>query len=97
MNIEWNFDMTTAPRDGTLLQLLVSADGDDDNNGFDDNTPSRTMGFNNLDNDNEDVWKFPGWSWENDYIVEQGAGQPIAWALMLPIPSHLVNCQEQEK
>lgn len=82
----WNYDMCAAPRDGTLLQLLISHEGDESWAGFDDNDPSRTMGFNNLDNDGEDVWKFPGWSWTHDFITEQGHGKPIAWALMLPLP-----------
>lgn len=89
MEVDWNFDMSAAPRDGELLQLLV--DDKDHQGGFDDNDPSRTMGFNNFDNDNEDIWKFPGWSWSHDFITEQGGGKPIAWALMLPIPEHLKN------
>lgn len=91
MDVDWNFDMTTALRDGTLLQLLVQSEHEDGQSGFDDNDPTRSMGFNNFDNDNEDVWKFPGWSWSHDFITEQGRGKPIAWALMLPIPPHLIN------
>lgn len=75
----------TAPRDGTLLQLLIQQD-EDHGCGFDDDDVTRTMGFNNFDNDEIDEWKFPGWSWTHDCINEQGHGTPIAWALMLPLP-----------
>lgn len=94
MDVDWNFDMASAPRDGTLLQLIVSHGNDGSSDGFDDNDPSRTMGFNNFDNDGEDAWKFPGWSWSHDFITEQGKGNPIAWALMLPLPPHLLNTNE---
>lgn len=78
----WNYDMKAAPRDGTLLQLLVK----DHNGSFDDANPSRTIGFNNFDDDGEDAWIFPGWNWENDFITDDRAGVPVAWALMLPLP-----------
>lgn len=83
----WNYDMKAAPRDGTLLQLLIAHDdGVDCGGGFDDDELSRTMGFNNFDNDEQDIWKFPGWDWCHDCITEQGCGHPVAWALMLPLP-----------
>ena len=82
----WNYDMSEAPRDNTLLQLLIKQQ-DDHNCGFDDADVTRTMGFNNFDNDDVDEWKFPGWSWTHGCINEQGHGTPIAWALMLPLPA----------
>lgn len=90
----WNYDMSKAPKDNTLLQLLVKSKIEELNYviGFDDDNPSRTMGFNNFDNDGEDVWKFPGWDWCHDCITEQGLGEPIAWALMLELPE-----EEKEK
>ncbi len=86
-DMTWNFDMAAAPKDNSLLQLLIRHDdGDDCGGGFDDNNITRTMGFNNLDNDGIDEWKFPGWNWCHDCITEQGCGIPIAWAPMLPLP-----------
>lgn len=86
----WNFDMLAAPKDGTLLQLLIEHDEDDGDNscdgGFENEVRTRVMGFNNGADDGEDVWKFPGWDWCHDCIIEQGCGKPIAWALMLPLP-----------
>lgn len=82
----WCFDMTLAPRDGTLLQLLIQFETDDWFDGFDDDNPSRTFGFNNFDHDGEDKWQFPAWSWDHDCILAQGHGRPIAWASMLPLP-----------
>lgn len=80
----WNFNMASAPRDGTLLLLLIRLD--DCWCGFDDNEVSRTIGFNCVDNDEIDEWKFPGWSWSHDCIKEQGHGTPIAWAPMPDLP-----------
>lgn len=85
----WNYDMTKAPRDNTLLQLLIQHDEDEGSGcdgGFENETITRVMGFNNGADDGEDVWKFPGWDWCQDCIIEQGCGTPIAWALMLPAP-----------
>ncbi|WP_425065568.1 hypothetical protein [Reyranella sp.] len=86
-DLAWNYDMTTAPKDNSLLQLLLRHDdGDDCSGGFDDAELTRTMGFNNFVNDGIDEWKFPGWDWCGDCITEQGCGIPIAWAPMLPLP-----------
>lgn len=84
----WNFDMSAAPKDNTLLQLLIQQG--DHNCGFEDADVTRTMGFNNFTDDGVDEWKFPGWSWTHDCILEQGHGIPIAWALMLPHPNPAV-------
>jgi len=87
--MSWNFDMKAAPKDGTLLQLLIDhseAEPDGCAGGFEDGPRTRTMGFNNFDNDEQDVWKFPGWDWCHDCITEQGCGIPIAWDFMLPLP-----------
>lgn len=83
---DWDFDMSAAPKDGTLLQLLVEA-GEDDTMLFDNANPSRTMGFNNVDHDGDDKWVFPGWDWGNDFITSQGTGKVIAWACMLEVPN----------
>lgn len=71
--------MADAPRDGTMVWLLV-----------DYSTPGAmhalvqtkrhawTLGFNNFENDGEDEWKFAGWCWRHDHFAE-GDGSPIAW------------------
>lgn len=86
----WNFVMLEAPHNGTLLLLLIQQD-EDHNCGFDDAEITRTMGFNNKDNDEIDEWKFPGWSWTHDCIIEQGHGVPVAWALMPALPAALAT------
>lgn len=76
----FNHDMSEAPRDGSLLLLLIEA-GEERDNALDDTAgPSRTVGFNNFVNDGEDKWLFAGWCWSDDHFTE-GAGKPIAWAL----------------
>jgi hypothetical protein len=85
----WCFDMSKAPRNGTLLQLLVQRGDGDHMDGFDDSNPSRTMGFNDFDNTQVDRWQFPGWNWSHDFITTQGDGTPIGWALMLPLPTEV--------
>ena len=69
----------TAPKDGTLLILLV-ADGD---NMIDDAEFGRTIGHNNYDKDGEDRWQFAGWCWSHDHYVE-GRGKPVSW---MPYPA----------
>lgn len=79
--MNWNYDMNKAPTDGSLLLLLIAPEGRD----FpldDTQESSRTIGFNNKDNDEEDVWQFAGWCWEHDHFV-CGQGKPIAW---MPYP-----------
>ena len=70
--------MTSAPRDGTMLRLLVA---------FTDNatedTPGAcpTIGANNFDHDGINEWKFAGWNWSHDCFAE-GHGKPIGWLPM---------------
>ncbi len=65
----------TAPRDGTMLRLLVDFE---DHATEDSAGPSPTIGANNFDNDGEDAWKFAGWCWTHDHFTE-GTGMPIGW------------------
>lgn len=77
--------MNTAPRDGTLVLLLIAPDCPVDArlNPLEDTAgPSRTIGHNNYDNDGENLWQFAGWSWCHDHYTE-GKGTPLAWQ---PLP-----------
>lgn len=68
-------DLATAPKDGTLIRLLVQFE----NCSFEDSLePCWTIGFNNLSNTGEDHWQFAGWNWSHDVICE-GDGEPIGW------------------
>ena len=70
-----------APRDGTLLLLVVDYEAEDADNALEDKLRARTVGFNNLDCDGEDRWQFAGWCWSHDHFVE-GRGAPILWQLL---------------
>jgi hypothetical protein len=73
----------TAPKNGTLLLLLVDySEGDhwidDEQSGL-----GRTIGHNNDDNVGEgegEGWQFAGWCWTHDHYVE-GSGKPIKWMM----------------
>ena len=77
---EWQ-SIDSAPKDGTLLLLLV---GFHDGNHSADYKPTedaatwRTVGFNGLDNTGDDEWFMAGWCWEHDHFTD-GGGKPIAW------------------
>ncbi|WP_423457996.1 hypothetical protein [Ottowia sp. VDI28] len=73
-------DMSTAPRDGSLLRLLVEFEDaplDDDNS-----VPQVTIGMNNLGNTGDDEWQFAGWDWSHDCFA-QGTGKPVGWLPLL--------------
>ncbi len=72
--------MTTAPRDGTTLRLLVRYDHDDmgSNPLKDSEAPSWTIGHNSFDNTGEDEWSIAGWDWEQDCYTHS-TGTPIGW------------------
>jgi hypothetical protein len=77
----------TAPKDGTLVLLLVDYSGEDGDHYIDDSADGlgRTIGHNNDDNVGEgegEGWQFAGWCWTHDHYV-QGVGQPISWR---PLP-----------
>ncbi|MBS6039950.1 Lar family restriction alleviation protein [Pseudomonas sp.] len=76
-------DMATAPRDGTLVRLLVefTEHATEDS----DAMPSPTIGANSFDHTGEDAWQFAGWSWEQDCFT-QGAGEPVGWLPLLDTP-----------
>lgn len=70
--------METAPRDGTMVRLLVQFD---EHATEDIEGPAWTIGANNFDNEGDegqDRWKFAGWCWSHDHFTE-GKGTPIGW------------------
>lgn len=76
----------TAPKDGTLLFLLVDADIDSEDSSMptENKLSYRTIGHNNFDDDRRDIWQFAGWCWSHDHWVE-GRGKPTHW-MHLPNP-----------
>lgn len=67
--------METAPRDGTIVRLLVEFT----EHALEDSTePVWTIGSNNFDHDEQHEWKFAGWCWSHDHYT-QGEGKPIGW------------------
>ncbi|MGU9832578.1 MULTISPECIES: hypothetical protein [unclassified Pseudomonas] len=73
-------DMDSAPRDGTMLRLLVEFE----DHSTEDADQAPTIGANNFDNDGEDRWKFAGWCWSHDHFTE-GKGIPVGWLPMLEV------------
>lgn len=71
--------METAPKDGTLLRLLVEFDDHPIEDGA---GPFATVGTNYRDNTGEDAWQIVGWCWEQDRFID-GVGTPIGWLPML--------------
>lgn len=74
--------MTTAPRDGTMVRLLVQFK---ENATEDTADPAWTIGACNDDNVGEDErvgWKFAGWCWTHDHFTE-GKGTPVGWLPMV--------------
>lgn len=73
----WNWDMLAAPKDGTLLCLLIGPEGRD--NALEDTeAPTPTIGFNNRGDTGDDIWEFAGWNWCQD-CFDEGIGVPVAW------------------
>ena len=70
--------MDAAPRDGTLVRLLV----DFDENAIEDSISATwTIGACNDDNVSEGErigWQFAGWCWTHDHFTE-GTGTPVGW------------------
>lgn len=84
--------MDTAPRDGTMVRLLVefAEHATEDCVG-----PAWTIGANNDDNvgDDERVgWQFAGWCWTHDHFTE-GRGTPVGW---LPMTTAADQVQARE-
>lgn len=71
--------MESAPRDGSLLRLLVEFT---EHATEDQTEPAPTIGSNSLANTGIDEWLFAGWCWTHDRFT-QGEGKPVGWLPML--------------
>lgn len=67
-----------APRDGTMLWLLMDYSDREEWSPLVDAELSWTIGFNNFDNTEEDRWQSVGWSWTQDFLLETSR-RPVAW------------------
>lgn len=73
--------MDSAPKDGTMVRLLVDYSGEHGCNPLEDADQAQTIGANNDSNvgDNEGKgWEFAGWNWQQDHFTH-GCGTPIGW------------------
>ncbi len=73
--------MESAPKDGSLLRLLVEFT---EHATEDQTEPSPTIGSNSLANTGIDEWLFAGWCWTHDRFV-QGEGKPVGWLPMVGV------------
>jgi len=77
--------MSTAPRDGTMVRLLVQFTNHGVNDGF-DSGPAWTIGANTYDDSGDDEWHIAGWDWQQDCFTA-GEGEPLGWLPMLSAPA----------
>ena len=68
----------TAPKDGTMLRLLVDYEGVENWMPLTDDNQSWTIGFNDLQNMGDDEWIIAGWNWSQD-CFGTGEGKVIGW------------------
>ena len=92
---DWCEDMSLAPRDGTMLLLIVDCYANDEGTEFyktptEDKRYFRTMGHNGFENDGIDRWLFSGWSWDQDEYT-QGSGRPVAWRVYPAVPKRFLD------
>ncbi|WP_296276644.1 hypothetical protein [Pseudomonas sp. UBA7530] len=85
-------DMATAPRDGTLVRLLVEFT----EHATEDTDQAPTIGANNFENDGEDRWLFAGWCWSHDRFT-QGQGEPVGWLPMLDEQRRIAPAQREQQ
>ena len=77
---DFAFPMEDAPKDGSILRLLVKFDRKSAAGPFEDTTePSWTIGTNNKANTGEDQWDIVGWSWEQDVFCHAYGAKAIGW------------------
>ncbi len=71
--------MDSAPKDGTLLRLIVRFAEEPRFTGLEDTLdPHWTIGFNQFDDTGIDEWQFVGWDWTQDAFID-GIGTPLGW------------------
>jgi hypothetical protein len=70
--------METAPRDGTMLRLLVQFE---EHATEDTIEPAPTIGAYE---EGAESWQFAGWCWTHDHFTE-GKGEPVGWLPMLDL------------
>ena len=68
----------TAPKDGTMLRLLVDYEGVENWMPLTDDNQSWTIGFNTLEDTGDDEWIIAGWNWSQD-CFGTGEGKVIGW------------------
>jgi hypothetical protein len=87
---EW-MPMDTAPRDGTLIRLLVRFT---EHATEDTSEPCPTIGAWPATGDDDSAFQFAGWCWNHDHFCE-GQGEPIGWLPMLaPLAAGRVGVAE---
>lgn len=72
MKLDW-VNPETAVKDGRMYLLRINGGS----HRTSDSDVWETIGFNNFDNDGENVWQFAGWCWTHDHWVN-GSGRVIA-------------------
>ncbi|ATW58029.1 hypothetical protein CNR34_00096 [Pseudomonas phage nickie] len=72
-NAKW-LDPKDAPKDGTILVLLVRFK----ENSTADATTAVTIGSNHFNDNEQDEWLFAGWDWNYDEWTA-GLGEVIGW------------------
>lgn len=88
--------MKTAPKDGTIVRLLVDYRGDGCHP-LEDAEITHTIGGNTDGNTGlKEGWKFAGWSWEQDCFCE-GRGKPIGWLPFAAVPPGVAPCGAQQE
>lgn len=71
----WDYDISKAPRNNTLLMLKVKG-GEHPLEDSDD--VHETVGFNAFEDTGEDEWNIVGWCWSHDHFVKNN-GVIVAW------------------
>ena len=73
----------TAPRDGTLVRLLLDYSDEENWVPLEDKIQAWTIGYNTLADAGDDEWIIVGWDWSQDCWCE-GSGKIIGWLPFVP-------------